>query len=101
MSWLMKRLVNQVAWPKGTEFMWTENKKYLLRKFEFSSFDNAKDFVINVATLAKELNHHPKITWDFKKVQIELTTHDKGCITSLDYTLATNIDKILKSGFSS
>ncbi len=75
--------------------MWTENNKYLLREFEFSSFDKAQDFVINVAGIAKELNHHPKITWDFKKVKLELTTHDKGCITSLDYTLATAIDKIL------
>jgi 4a-hydroxytetrahydrobiopterin dehydratase len=55
----------------------------------------AQDFVINVANLAKKLNHHPKITWDFKKVQIELSTHDKGTITSLDYKLATEIETLL------
>ena len=77
--------------------MWTENKKYLSRKFEFSSFEKAQDFVVNVATLAEKLNHHPKITWDFKKVYVELTTHDKGTITSLDYKLAAEIETLLNN----
>ena len=81
--------------------MWTKNKKNLTRHFEFSSYDKAQGFVLNVATLAKKLNHHPKIIWDFKKVQIDLTTHDKGAITSLDYELATEIDALLRSNYTS
>ena len=77
--------------------MWTEIKNYLSRSFEFSSYEKAEDFVVNVAALAKTLNHHPKITWDFKKVQVELTTHDKGTITSLDYKLASEIDILLNN----
>lgn len=72
--------------------MWTENKNYLSRSFKFNSFEKAQEFVDCVAGLAQKLNHHPRIIWDYKKVDIELTTHDKGAVTSLDYKLADEID---------
>ncbi len=47
-----------------------------------------------VAEIAVSLNHHPKWTNDFNKVQIWLTTHSAGKVTEKDHTLASRIDRV-------
>ena len=74
--------------------MWEEKNGSLYRKFEFKDFRHAFEFMKEVARVAEEQNHHPKWLNEYNKVEVWLSTHDKGKITDKDYKLAKEIDKI-------
>ena len=62
---------------------------------EFSNFDNAFNFMKEIAKECELLNHHPLWTNEYNKLEVILFTHDKGKITELDFKLAEIIDKKL------
>lgn len=68
----------------------------MLRKsFKFKDFQEAFAFMTRVAFLAEEHQHHPNWSNVYNKVDIELTTHDKGnTVTAKDRKLAKAIDSI-------
>ena len=74
--------------------MWQEKNNSLYRKFEFKDFRLAFEFMRKVAKAAEEQKHHPKWLNEYNKVEVWLSTHDKGKITDKDYKLAKEIDKI-------
>lgn len=77
--------------------MWQNKDNTLYRKFEFTDFDGAMDFVQKVAKVARSLNHHPKIMNTYNIVELQLSTHDaEDVVTDKDRQLADAIDEILK-----
>lgn len=75
--------------------MWKEEDSKLVQTFEFNDFQEAFAFMTRVAFLAEAQQHHPNWSNVYNKVQIELTTHDKGnTITEKDRKLAEAIDAI-------
>ncbi len=75
--------------------MWKEENNRLKRTFEFADFQEAFAFMTRVAFLAESQGHHPNWSNVYNKVEIELTTHDKGnTVTDKDHKLAEAIDKI-------
>lgn len=76
--------------------MWkTENSK-LYRKFTFKDFNEAFAFLNQVATVANELNHHPKIHNTWNTVELWLSTHDAGDkVTDKDTAFAARLDELL------
>jgi 4a-hydroxytetrahydrobiopterin dehydratase len=48
-----------------------------------------------VALLAEARNHHPNWSNVYNRVNIELTTHDLGGLSTLDEELAAAIDDLL------
>jgi 4a-hydroxytetrahydrobiopterin dehydratase len=77
------------------QMAWEEKDNQLYRSFKFSDFGEAFSFITHVALIAEKMNHHPTWTNTYNKVDIWLTTHDKGnTITEADRTLAAAIDKI-------
>lgn len=78
--------------------MWEEKDNMLKRSFEFKDFVEAFSFMTKVALLAEKMDHHPNWTNVYNKVDISLTSHDKGnIVTERDKRLAQAIDKLLKS----
>ena len=76
--------------------MWKEENNSLNRIFEFKNFSEASAFMTRVAMLAEQHNHHPNWSNVWNKVNIQLTTHDKGnVVTEKDRKLAAAIDSIL------
>jgi len=74
---------------------WVEKDDSLYRSFTFKDFGEAFSFMTHVALLAERQNHHPTWTNTWNKVEIWLSTHDKGNkITAADKKLAESIDKI-------
>ena len=71
---------------------WELEKKHIERTFEFDEFSEAIDFVNSVAEVAEEEEHHPDIDIRFNKVRLILSTHSKGGLTDLDFSLAERID---------
>lgn len=73
--------------------MWHEANQTLHKKFEFENFIEAFAFMTKVAITAEKMNHHPEWKNVYNKVEITLTTHDKGnTITQKDRDLAKAID---------
>ena len=76
--------------------MWTNENNVLYKKFEFKNFSEAFAFMTRVAIEAEKMDHHPKWTNVYNKVEIWLTTHDAGnIITDKDKKLAAKIDGLL------
>ncbi|MBB5352377.1 4a-hydroxytetrahydrobiopterin dehydratase [Haloferula luteola] len=71
---------------------WEHEGKTLVRTVEFEDFNEAIDFVNDVAEIAEEEGHHPDILIRYSKVTLTLTTHDVGGLTSSDLDLAHKVD---------
>ena len=74
---------------------WTINNKTIKREFKFDNFIEAFSFMSKVALLSEKMDHHPDWQNTYNKVKINLTTHDKGGITTNDIELAEYIDKLI------
>ncbi|TCK84777.1 4a-hydroxytetrahydrobiopterin dehydratase [Albibacterium bauzanense] len=76
--------------------MWQQKDNTLYRLFEFKNFSEAFAFMTQVALIAESMNHHPKWTNEWNKVEIWLSTHDAGdIVTEKDKTLAKKIDALV------
>jgi 4a-hydroxytetrahydrobiopterin dehydratase len=64
----------------------------LERSFAFEDAVTAMGFVVRVAMRAEVMGHHPEMHIVYGTVDILLTTHDAGGITTLDFALAKQID---------
>lgn len=75
--------------------MWKEEKNSLYKKFEFNNFSEAFAFMTRVALAAEKMDHHPKWTNEYNKVEIWLSSHDAGnTVTERDRKLAGLIDSL-------
>lgn len=75
---------------------WKYLENQIGKEFQFKDFAEALNFVNKVGAFAEELNHHPDIfihSWN--KVNITVSTHDKGGITEKDFQLAKKINCLL------
>lgn len=76
--------------------MWKEENNSLHREFVFDDFTQAFSFMTRVAAEAEKLDHHPKWTNVYNKVDIWLSTHDAGgVVTEKDHELSRAIDRQL------
>ena len=71
---------------------WIIINNILFAKYTFKSFDEAFDFMKIVSEKCKELNHHPKWTNVYNRIDVELFTHDIGGLSNLDFELASFMD---------
>jgi 4a-hydroxytetrahydrobiopterin dehydratase len=76
---------------------WIIDNKTIQKEFKFDTFIDAFGFMSKVALLSEKMDHHPNWQNTYNKVKIELTTHDKGGITTNDIKLAESIDKLIKA----
>ena len=75
--------------------MWEEKNNKLNKKFEFKDFSEAFAFMTRVALAAEKMDHHPKWTNEYNKVEIWLNTHDAGdVVTDKDKKLSKLIDAL-------
>ncbi len=65
------------------------------RKLAFTDFAEAFGFMTRVAILAEKADHHPEWFNVYNRVEILLTTHDAGGLSSRDIALAKAIDAIV------
>jgi 4a-hydroxytetrahydrobiopterin dehydratase len=72
---------------------WTIESNTLCKTFNFQRFDQSVAFFSFLASIANEINHHPDFFNSYKKCNVQLTTHDQGGLTQLDFTFAKKIDE--------
>ncbi len=71
---------------------WNADNDRLKRRFAFSNFAESLAFVNKVGAVAESMDHHPDIKMGWGYAEIEITTHDRGGITDVDFELARKID---------
>lgn len=77
--------------------MWTTEDNKLHQKFTFKDFREAFVFMNQVADIANELNHHPKIHNTWNTVDLWLSTHEASdVVTDKDREFAARIDSLRK-----
>jgi 4a-hydroxytetrahydrobiopterin dehydratase len=73
---------------------WTVEDGKLHKEFQFDNFVSAFGFMTQLALVAESLNHHPEWFNVYNRVTIDLTTHDAGGISELDFQWAKQADTI-------
>ncbi|MSR17693.1 MAG: 4a-hydroxytetrahydrobiopterin dehydratase [Phycisphaerales bacterium] len=73
---------------------WARIGDDIQRTFKFSSFDAAIRFVDAIALHAESVQHHPDILIRYSKVTLTLSTHDAGGLTTSDFDLAREADRL-------
>ena len=63
------------------------------RTFQFADFTAAFGFMTQLALVAERMNHHPEWSNVYGRVEIKLTTHDAGGLTTRDIDLAMAADR--------
>lgn len=72
---------------------WSIREGKLYRKTIFKDFVEAVGFMLKVAIEAEKLQHHPEWFNVYNVVEIWLTTHDLGGISTYDVKLAEKINE--------
>lgn len=76
------------------EWRLVEGREAIARSFRFASFSEAFAFMTRSALMAEKLDHHPEWSNVYDRVEVVLTTHDAGGLSSLDLRLAQAMDRI-------
>ncbi len=73
---------------------WERDGDEIVRVYEFDSYLAGVGFAAGVGGLAEEAFHHPEIIVRYAEVEVRLTTHDAGGITTNDTELAERFDEL-------
>jgi len=69
--------------------------KAIAKTFSFADFSEALAFVNHVGEIAESEGHHPDIRlFDYKNVEIVLSTHAIGGLSVNDFIVASKIDAL-------
>ena len=71
---------------------WAIKNQKLTKTFQFKNFIRAFGWMTQIAIWAEKLKHHPEWFNVYNKVEVNLTTHDAGGISHLDFDLATKME---------
>ena len=71
-----------------------EGRDAIGKSFKFADFNEAFAFMTRIAMAAEKMDHHPEWFNVYNRVDIVLSTHDAGGLSSRDVTLAKTIDAI-------
>ena len=73
---------------------WDYQDKQLCKSFTFDAYLDGIEFINKIAPLAEKLNHHPDIQVGYCKVDISISSHDFGGVTTKCINLATSIESL-------
>ena len=83
---ILERLPNAKDWDRHGDM--------LVRNWQFPSFRRAIEFVNRVAAVIEKTDHHPDLIVQYRTVRIEMSTHDVGGLSELDFALIAELNEI-------
>jgi 4a-hydroxytetrahydrobiopterin dehydratase len=76
---------------------WKLTNQSLEKTFEFSTFEEAMQFMQDATPFISKTDHHPTWSNTYNRVHVTITTHDAGNrVTEKDHALATYLDELFK-----
>lgn len=76
----------------GLEVPWQLAAGKLHKGFRFPDFVAAFGFMTRAALIAERMDHHPEWRNVYNRVEVDLSTHDAGGLTALDFELARQME---------
>ena len=74
---------------------WKTTNQSLEKTFEFSTFEEAMQFMQDATPFISQTDHHPTWSNTYNRVHVKITTHDAGNqVTEKDHTLANYLDEL-------
>ncbi|MCE2570141.1 4a-hydroxytetrahydrobiopterin dehydratase [Motilimonas eburnea] len=77
-------------WQRGAE----QGKPRLSRLFRFKTYAAAVHFTVQLAELSEQADHHPKITLEWGRVNVEWWTHSLDNLHLNDFVMAAHTDQL-------
>ena len=69
-----------------------DGRDAIARQFVFKDFSEAFAFMTRAALLAEKLDHHPEWFNVYNKIDVTLSTHDAGGVTTKDIAMAKTME---------
>ena len=73
---------------------WKLETNAIVKEWQFKDFSEAMVFINQIAKLAEEQDHHPELFNVYNKVVLKFSTHDAGGLTTRDFHIAADIDRL-------
>ena len=86
------QLVNELNKASATESQWSIDNGKLAKHYRFKDFNQAFAFMTQCALYAEKVDHHPEWFNVYNRVEVWLTTHEVGGISTRDADLAKCMD---------
>jgi 4a-hydroxytetrahydrobiopterin dehydratase len=74
---------------------WTLENEHLVRTYRTSGWKATLMVVNAIGHLAEAAWHHPDLSVHYSRVKVSLATHDAKGITTLDFALAAEIERLI------
>ena len=74
---------------------WERDGDGLRREFSFADFSEAFGFMSRVALVSERLFHHPEWSNVYNRVEIRITDHDAGGISTNDRDWVERVDRLV------
>lgn len=66
----------------------------LVKVFSFGNYLEGLEFAKGCGELAEEMNHHPDLLIQWRKVRVSIATHSAGGLTELDFDYAGKVEEL-------
>ena len=63
----------------------------LVKVFKFGRYLEGVEFARKCGEVAEEMNHHPDLLIQWRKVRVSISTHSEGGVTGLDFEFAKRV----------
>ena len=69
------------------------DRSAITKTFKFNNFQDAFSWMTSIAIYAEKKDHHPEWFNVYNTIEVTLSTHDAGGITSLDLDMAREMNQ--------
>ena len=94
MNLLMGKILTSEEVAQGLEGLesWKIVERELIKVFRFGDYLEGFEFAGRCGKIAEEMNHHPDLLVQWRKVTVSISTHSAGGLTALDFEFANKIE---------
>ena len=71
-----------------------DGRDAMQKSFVFADFNAAFGWMARIALIAEKMDHHPEWFNVWNRVEVTLSTHDAGGVTTRDTELAEQMDRL-------
>jgi 4a-hydroxytetrahydrobiopterin dehydratase len=83
-----------------THPQWDVEDSHLVRYVRTNDYPSGARLIEAQVAIAERLDHHPVVTFSYRRLRIELWTHDVNGLTHLDLDYAGGLDALIESDFA-
>jgi 4a-hydroxytetrahydrobiopterin dehydratase len=80
--------------------LWDVEDEHLVRYVRTADYPSGARIIEAQVALAERLDHHPDVTFTYRRLRFELWTHDRDGLTQLDFDYAEGLDSIIENDFA-